>query len=124
MSYVNDFRELKVYKEARTLSSMIFEVTRDFPKSENYSLTDQIRRSSRSIGAQIAEAWAKRRYPKHFISKLTDASAEQQETIHWLEISNDCSYLSDMESQKLIEECSAIGKMLNRMITKSHTFCK
>ncbi len=71
-----------MYKLARQLSLEIYKLTKSFPKEEMFSLTDQIRRSSRSVGAQIAEAWAKRRYEKHFISKLTDADGEQQETQH------------------------------------------
>ena len=88
MEYVKSFRELEVYKLSRQLAKEIFEISKKFPKEEMYSLTDQVRRSSRSIGAQIAEAWAKRRYEKHFISKLTDADGEQQETQHWIENSN------------------------------------
>ena len=83
--HANSFRDLEVYQLARKLSLDIFKYSRNFPKEERYSLTDQIRRSSRSVGAQIAEAWAKRRYKKHFISKLTDADGEQQETRHWIE---------------------------------------
>ena len=73
MDYVKSFRDLEVYKLARQLAKEIFEVSKSFPKEEMYSLTDQIRRASRSIGGQIAEAWGKRRYQRHFISKLTDA---------------------------------------------------
>ncbi|MEI6596139.1 MAG: four helix bundle protein [Bacteroidota bacterium] len=82
MEYVKSFRDLEVYKLSRQLSGEIFEVTKKFPKEEMYSLTDQIRRSSRSVGTQIAEAWAKRKYEKHFISKLTEADGEQLETQH------------------------------------------
>jgi four helix bundle protein len=89
-----------------------------------YSLTDQIRRSSRSVGAQIAEAWAKRRYEKHFVSKLTDADGEQQETQHWIETALDYGYLSYEIAENLLKQCSSIGRMLNSMITKSSTFCK
>ena len=74
------FRDLIVYKKSRLLQQEIFKLTRKFPKDESFSLTDQIRRSSRSIGANLAESWAKRRYEKHFISKLTDADGEQMET--------------------------------------------
>ena len=77
---IQSFRDLLVYQKARKLAQDIFVLTKAFPKEETYALTDQIRRSSRSIGAQIAEAWGKRRYEKHFISKLTDADGEQQET--------------------------------------------
>ena len=76
MEYVKSFRDLEVYKLARQLSKEIFELSKNFPKGEMYSLTDQVRRSSRSIGAQIAEAWGKRRYQKHFVSKLTDADGK------------------------------------------------
>jgi len=76
------------------LAKEIFSITKSFPRDEMFSLTDQIRRSSRSVGAQIAEAWAKRKYEKHFISKLTDADGEQQETQHCIEIALDCTYLS------------------------------
>ncbi|MEO5602139.1 MAG: four helix bundle protein [Cyclobacteriaceae bacterium] len=88
-----------------------------------YSLTDQIRRSSRSTGAQIAEAWAKRKYQKHFVSKLTDSDGEQQETQHWIETALDCSYISKDLSDKLLGQYSSVGKMLNSMITKASSFC-
>ncbi len=84
-NYARDFRELVVYRRQRELAREVFAVSKKFPREESRSLTDQIRRSSRSIGAQIAEAWAKRRYEKHFISKLTDADAEQRETQHCIE---------------------------------------
>jgi four helix bundle protein len=119
MECVESFRELKVYKLARKLSNEIFKVTKGFPKEEMYSLTDQIRRSSRSIGVQIAEAWEKRKYEKHFVSKLTDSDGEQLETQHWIEIAVDCSYISDEIAAALLGKCSSVGKMLNSMINKS-----
>lgn len=97
-TYTHSFRGLLAYKLARELSLLVFERTKQFPKEEAYALTDQIRRSSRSIGANIAEAWAKRRYEKHFISKLTDADGEQQETQHWLETAVNCHYLTPAEA--------------------------
>src|SRR6478736_5342803 len=112
MEYVKSFRDLEVYKLARKTSKEIFELSKTFPKEEMYSLTDQIRRSSRSVGAQVAEAWAKRRYEKHFISKLTDADGEQQETQHWIETALDCSYLSKEAANDLLEQYASIGKML------------
>lgn len=84
MEHANSYRDLEVYKLSRELCRQVFEMTKEFPKEEKYSLTDQIRRSSRSVGAQVAEAWAKRRNEKHFISKLMNADGEQQETQHWL----------------------------------------
>ena len=123
MTFANSFRDLEVYRLSRELSRDIFEITKKFPPEERYSLTDQIRRSSRSIGAQIAEAWAKRRYEKHFVSKLTDADGEQQETQHWIENTSDCEYVTCDLMKKLLDKCSSIGKMLNSMMAKSNQFC-
>jgi len=123
MAHARNFRELEVYQVSRSLASEIFNISKRFPKEETYSLTDQIRRSSRSIGAQIAEAWAKRRYVNHFISKLTDADGEQYETQHWIEIAKDNSYLTEEEASSLLAKCSSIGKMLYVMITKADMFC-
>ncbi len=123
MELVEHYRDLEVYKFSRQLSKEIFELSKKFPKEEMYSLTDQIRRSSRSVGAQIAEAWAKRRYEKHFISKLTDSGGEQLETQHWIETVYDCSYISKDTMIDLIEKYTSVGKMLNSMIGKSHLFC-
>jgi four helix bundle protein len=88
-----------------------------------YALTDQIRRSSRSIGGQIAEAWAKRRYEKHFISKLTDADGEQQETQHWIGVAYDCEYWDRTTATDLREKCQEIGRLLGGMLEKSDQFC-
>ncbi len=90
-----DFRELMAYKKAFDLSMEIFYLTKSFPVDEKYSLTDQIRRSSRSVSANIAEAYRKRRYVNHFISKLTDSDAENSETNVWLEFSLKCGYIND-----------------------------
>ncbi len=123
LGHAESFRDLIVYKNARKVAKEIFELTKSFPKEEMYSLTDQVRRSSRSIGAQIAEAWAKRRYKKHFISKLTDADGEQQETQHWVETAEDCGYLIPGQTQKLNGALSEIGRMINSMINKADIFC-
>jgi four helix bundle protein len=123
MAYVESFRDLEVYKLARQLSKDIFELTKKFPKEEMYSLTDQVRRSSRSIGAQIAEAWGKRVYKKHFINKLTDADGEQLETQHWVETALDCSYISIEIAHNLLLKCKSIGKMLGKMMDKADSFC-
>jgi len=124
MEYVESYKDLEVYKTSRQLAKDIFAITKSFPREEMFSLTDQIRRSSRSVRAQIAEAWAKRRYEKHFISKLTDADGEQQETQHWIETAQDCTYLSSDSAANLLKQCISIGKMLNSMISKSSSFCK
>ena len=123
MEFVKGFKDVEVYKLARQLSKQIFEISMKFPKEETYSLTDQVRRSSRSVGAQIAEAWAKRRYQKHFVSKLTDAVGEELETQHWIEAAQDCAYLSPEISTGLLEKYDTLGKMLNSMINKSASFC-
>jgi len=122
LEYVKRFSDLEVYERQRALSREVFRVTADFPSEEKFSPTDQIRRSSRSIGAQIAEAWAKRRYPKHFISKLTDADGEQLETQHWLTEAFNCGYLSDQDQQQSIDLCLEIGRMLGSMIHKADAF--
>lgn len=119
---IQSFRDLLVYQKARQLAQEIFVLTKAFPKEEMYTLTDQIRRSSRSIGAQITEAWAKRRYEKHFISKLTDADGEQQETQHWIDTAQDCGYWDTATAQHLRQQCEEIGRLLGGMLTKAHTF--
>lgn len=124
MEYVKSFRDLEIYKLSREVSKEIFKLTKIFPKEELYSLTDQIRRSSRSVGGQIAEAWGKRRYEMHFISKLTDADAEQLETQHWLEVSEESHYIDVATRDVLIRKCESIGRMLQRMIDKASNFCK
>lgn len=123
MDKVESFRDLEVYKLCRLVSKEIFEISKTFPKEEMYSLTDQIRRSSRSVGAQVAEAWAKRKYEKHFVSKLTDANGEQLETQHWIETAFDCSYISKKLADSLLTKYASIEKMLHSMIAKSAWFC-
>ena len=123
MEHANSFRDLVVYKLARQLQSEIFQKTKSFPKEEMYSLTDQIRRASRSVGAQIPEAWAKRRYIKHFVSKLTDSDGEQQETQHWIETAFDCEYISTELMEDWLNRYEQVGKMLNSMINKADKFC-
>ena len=123
LSHAKSFRDLLVYQKARALSRGVFELSRSFPRDEIYSMTSQIRRSSGSVGAQIAEAWAKRRYEKHFISKLTDADGEQMETQHWLESAVDVGYVSRDQVMPLLELCAEIGRMLGGIIAKAELFC-
>ncbi len=99
-------------------------MTKKFPIEERYSLSDQIRRSSRSVGAQIAESWGKRRYENHFILKLTDADSEQFETQHWLEIAFENSYITKAVKNDLTKKRESVGKMLNSMMEKAFLFCK
>ncbi|SFZ89217.1 four helix bundle protein [Flaviramulus basaltis] len=91
-----DFKELLAYKKSFDLAMLIFEISKTFPKEETYSLTDQIRRSSRSVCANISEAYRKRKYPKHFISKLTDADGENLETNTWLDFALGCKYITNV----------------------------
>ena len=123
LGHAKSFRELMVHQKAREIAKMIFQLTKSFPKEEAYSLTDQIRRSSRSIGAQIAEAWGKRQYERHFTSKLTDADAEQLESQHWADVAFDCGYWTQEQHALIIGVLSEIGKMLHAMISKAQQFC-
>jgi four helix bundle protein len=123
LNHAKSFRDLEVYTLAMQLAKEVFETSKAFPKEERYSLTDQLRRSSRSVGAQIAEAWAKRRYVAHFVSKLTDADGEQQETQHWLGTSLECQYITKEVESRLITGYERVGKMLQSMINKSDSFC-
>ncbi|MFC3417517.1 four helix bundle protein [Algoriphagus hitonicola] len=98
-------------------------MSKKFPLEERFSLTDQIRRASRSVGGQIAESWGKRRYVNHFISKLTDSDAEQFETRHWIEVAFDCELVSEEEVNKICDKCELINSKLNAMIAKADQFC-
>jgi four helix bundle protein len=122
--YARKFTDLVVYKLAKSVARKVFVVTASFPLEEKYSLTDQVRRASRSIGAQIAEAWAKRRYEKHFVSKLTDADGEQLETQHWIGEALDCAYLDEVTAKDILSDLESIGRMLNQMILKADLFCQ
>lgn len=124
MGHASSFEDLEVYKLARSLSRRIYELTKEFPKEEKYSLTDQIRRSSRAVGAQIAEAWAKRRYERHFVSKLTDADGEQYETRHWTYSALDAGLWSQEISDELLSKYGTLGRRLQTMMDKAHLFCK
>lgn len=119
---IESFRDLRVYVAAFGLQQQLFEVTKRFSKEETYSLTDQIRRSSRSIGANIAEAWQKRRYPAHFVSKLTDADGEQAETQHWIDTALACAYITSEEHGQLSQKAREIGRMLGSMLAAPDKF--
>lgn len=119
---IESFEDLRVYKEACDLDYGIFVETKAFPKEEMYSLTDQVRRASRSIGANIAEAWAKRRYRAHFVSKLTDADGELQETRHWIGRSLSYGYVSADWHRAHAQRCAHIGGMLGKMIQHPEDF--
>lgn len=119
----NGYRDLKVYQLSYKLAMEIFEITKSFPKEEKYSLVDQIRRSSRSIPANIAEAWKKRKYPKMFVSKLHDAAGEAGETEVWLDFAKDSGYLALNKYKKLFSEYDEVNKMLYGMVAKHDKFC-
>jgi len=131
---ISNFRDLRVYKLAFELQQEVFETSKQFPVEERYALTDQVQRSSRSIGANLSEAWQKRRYLAHFVSKLTDADglrlvayaseSEQAETQHWLDTALACNYVSEQKSKVLLEKCSRIGQMLGKMMAQPEKFCQ
>lgn len=123
LKHAGSFHDLIVYQKSRKLAKEIKDITQSFPREEKYSLVDQVRRSSRAIGANMAESWAKRRYEKHFISKLTDSDGEQMETQHWVGIALDCEYIDQRIHDQLIEKCFEIGRMLNSMMDKADMFC-
>ncbi len=120
---IDSWSELEVYQKAFALQQAIYRCTCAWPKDENFSLTDQIRRSSRSIGSNLAEAWAKRRYPAHFLAKLTDADGELQETLHWLSATEACGYLNATQSAELRGQAMAVGRQLGSMINRYESFC-
>jgi len=118
------FRDLIVYQKSYALAMEIFEITKSFPKEEKYSLVDQIRRSSRSVPANISEAWVKRKYPKSFVSKLLDSLAEESETEVWIDMSRDCQYIDNQLHKSLFERYNEVARMLNSMINSPDKFCK
>jgi four helix bundle protein len=118
------YKDLIVYKLSYKLAMEIFEITKKFPKEEQYSLVDQIRRSSRSIPANIAEAWKKRQYPKMFVNKIIDAAGEAGETEVWLDISKDTGYLEKDKHKGLISGYDEVNRMLYGMVNKHDKFCK
>ena len=123
MSKVGSFKDLIIYQKAYKLAMEIFEISKDFPKEEKYSLTDQIRRSSRSVTSCIAESWAKRRYEKAFVSKLTDSLGEEYETENWLDYSKDCKYIKEETLERILSEYDEVRKMLISMINHPEKWC-
>lgn len=116
------YKNLKVFQLAYKLAMEIFEISKKFPKEEIYSLTDQIRRSSRSLCSNIAEGYRKRIYPNHFRSKMSDADGECSETMVWLDFSKDCNYITDDEHQNLHSQYQEVGRMLGSMIKNPKKF--
>jgi four helix bundle protein len=120
---INSVRDLKVYKAAFETAMDIFQITKKFPVAERYSLTDQIRRASRSVCSNLAESWRKRRYPAVFRNKLTDAQQEASETQTWLDFCLACDYMSNEDFNRLDSEYEKILAMLNSMEMKTDKFC-
>ena len=115
-------KDLNVYKLAYELAMEIFKASKAFPSEEKFALTGQIRRSSRSVCLNLPEAWAKRRYEPHFVSKLTDCDGEANETDSSLDFARDCGYISNEVHRRLIEKCTEVRRMLGRMIKKPDGF--
>ena len=122
--YAKNVSELNVYRQSFQIAMEIFELSKRFPKEEKYSLTDQIRRASRSVCSNLAESWYKRRYIAAFINKITDSIQEAAETQTWLEFSLSCKYCTQEEYQKLNANYEQIIAQLLTMIQKANTFCK
>jgi four helix bundle protein len=119
---VKSVKELTVYIKAYRLAMLIFEISKRFPPEERYALTGQVRRSSRSVCMCLREAWAKRRYAAHFVSKLTDCDGENSETDTSLDFAKDCGYISTQEHGELTCACVEVGKMLGSMIQNPDPF--
>jgi four helix bundle protein len=119
---IRSAKDLEVYRKAYDLAMFIFRVSQRFPAEERYALTGQIRRSSRSVCMCLREAWAKRRYMAHFVSKLTDCDGENSETDTSLDFAKDCNYLSPEEHKDLSTRCAEVGRMLGSVIQNPTPF--
>ncbi len=119
---LNSAKDLEVYKKAYDLAMTIFELSKNFPNEERFALTSQIRRSSRSVCLNLREAWAKRRYEAHFISKLTDCDGENSETDSSLDFARDCGFITNDQHRALVLRSQEIGKMLGSMIKNPGPF--
>jgi four helix bundle protein len=124
MAIIRNFRDLRAYQQTRSEAGRVFETTKTFPKEEKFSMTDQIRRSSRAVKSMIAEAWGHRRYPAAFISKLTDAIGEANETQSWLDDALDCGYITPAQHKDFDAAWQSIGGMIANIIVKADDFCK
>jgi four helix bundle protein len=117
------FRDMMVYKKAFEMARMVFVLSKRFPAEEKYALTDQVRRSSRSVSAQYAEGYRKKRYPAHFVAKMTDADGVNTETQVWLEHAVACGYVSDTDIAPIREISEEVGRMLGDMIEHPEKYC-
>jgi four helix bundle protein len=119
---MGDFKDLKVYQKAFHLAMEIFEISRSFPHEEKYGLISQIRNSSRSVCANLAEAYRKRQYPAYFCSKVSDADMENSETQVWLEFALSCSYLTRKDFNIFTSRSLEVGKLLSHMINNPQKY--
>ena len=119
---LNSAKDLEVYKKAYRVSMEIYRLSKSWPIEERYSLTGQARRSSRSVCSNLREAWAKRRYEAHFVSKLSDCDGENSETDTWLDYARDCGYMDEEAHHALTSMVSEVGKMLGSMLTTPQPF--
>jgi len=124
MAIIGSFRELKVYQCGRAEAQRIFKLSQSFPQEERFSLTDQIRRSSRAVKSMVAEAWGHRRYPASFVSKLTDALGEATETQSWLDDAMDCGYITLAQHRECDAAWQSLGGMINNTIERADDFCR
>lgn len=124
MALIRSFRELNVYRRAVAEARRVFVLTKEFPREERYSHTDQIRRSSRAVAAMLAEAWARRRYQASFVNKVNEALGEAMETQAWLDHALACEYIEEDEFHSRDGEWQEIGAMLNGMIDRAEEFCR
>ncbi len=122
MATIRSAKDLIVYQKAYKLAMDVFEMSKKFPADERFALTSQLRRSSRSISMNLREAWAKRRYKAHFVSKLTDCDGENSETDTSLDFARDCKYITQEEHKQLTDVCLEIGRMLGSMIDRPDKF--
>ena len=116
MSVIRSAKDLIVYQKSYAIAMKIFHISKRFPAEEKYALVSQIRRSSRSVSMNLREAWAKRRYEAHFVSKLTDCDAENSETDTSLDFSKDGGYVTADEHREMVSQCDEVGRMLGEMI--------
>ncbi len=120
--HMSGYKTLKAFEKAKEVTNLIFYASKDFPTEEKYSLTDQIRRSSRSVCACIAESYRKRKYPAHFVSKLTDADMENAETEVWLDFANEYNYIDQETYRKIYSLNEEAAKLLQYMINHPDKF--
>src|ERR1035438_5789198 len=119
---IKSAKELTVYQKGYELAMSVFNLSKEFPAEEKFALTNQIRRSSRSVCLNLREAWAKRRYEAHFVSKLTDCDGENSETDSSLDFAKDCGYITTLENKELTGFCQEVGRMLGSMINNPDSF--